>query len=521
MKQKIIKILNILKKFTLNDLSLYLETDIENIEEYIKILISEGQIKQISSTEYVYIINKEAKLERKLNQKTIERMLNFESDANEIFNLENFREFPAEKVFTRKSDLDYYKKCDERMKKLLIKNIVLFNLAGDMEYTSLKKYLKMISDKYPEYKMNAQWYRIKYKRYLEEGLPGLYHNKFSTIDNEVYEEFKNIYLNSNKFSLEESYEILLKKGYDANEIPTYHAFRHRLNKEYSKDAIKKMRTHNKKIADSTEVEFLKIHKKRKNPNTIPFKIAANDYYQAIKDNQIESAKTRIQSIKKLIDYFKDIQLGDITKDKIIKFKDVLLDKGVDFNSVKYLMSLLFTILQVNGIDIDYDIYYELKHTYKIYNFDEIRDIVLQDTPKAWIIVLGLRLSELKALKYEDIDFENNIVTVKRRNEFGNIKEYSTQKFVRDIKVPQFLLKRILPVKQGYIFGDINISEYESCIYTHIKLLQMQNISLNLISKQMGYKNINTFYQIFHNLFPKTFEKDFNILKPLNLGELAC
>ena len=37
---------------------------------------------------------------------------------NEIFNLENYKYFPAETVFKRKTDLDYYNKCDERTKNL-------------------------------------------------------------------------------------------------------------------------------------------------------------------------------------------------------------------------------------------------------------------------------------------------------------------------------------------------------------------------------------------------------------------
>ena len=103
MEQQITKILNILKKFRLDEVATYLECEIEEIKPHIDNLIDGGYVKQISSNEFVYVINKDSDFQRKINQKTIEVNVGFNMKENEIFNLENYRDFPAEKVFKRKN----------------------------------------------------------------------------------------------------------------------------------------------------------------------------------------------------------------------------------------------------------------------------------------------------------------------------------------------------------------------------------------------------------------------------------
>ena len=160
--------MNILKRFSLEDLSTYMECDTSELIPYVDKLIKEEVVHKISNDEYLYEKTKSSKIKRKLNTKQVKVETNFKLSENQLFNLEKFREFPAEQVFTKKRDLDYYNKCDEKMKKLLIKHIVLFNLVGDMSQAEAKIYLGRIAKDFPEYKMNAQWYKIKYKRYLEE-----------------------------------------------------------------------------------------------------------------------------------------------------------------------------------------------------------------------------------------------------------------------------------------------------------------------------------------------------------------
>ena len=157
MEAKILKIMNILKRFSLEDLSTYMECDTSELIPYIDKFVREEVVHKISNDEYLYEKTKSAKIKRKLNTKHVKVETNFTLSENQLFDLEKFRDFPAEQVFTKKRDLDYYNNCDEKMKKLLIKHIVLFNLAGDMSFSEAAIFLGRISKEFPEYKMNAQW----------------------------------------------------------------------------------------------------------------------------------------------------------------------------------------------------------------------------------------------------------------------------------------------------------------------------------------------------------------------------
>ncbi len=520
MEQRITKILNILKKFQINEIATYLECEESEIKPYINNLISEGFVKKISESEYVYIINKDSDFQRKINQKTIEVSVGFNMKKNEIFNLENYKDFPAETVFKRKTDLDYYNKCDERTKKLIIKHIVLFNIAGNMPFGALKQYLKKISEKYPEYTMNAQWYRRKYNRYLKEGLAGLYYNKISTIDSKTYNEFKKLYLNPCGYTQEQCYNmLLLKSGYKEGDIPTLPTFVHRLKHEYTPDAIKKMRSYKIKPPTSADVEYLKIHKKRKRPSEVYFEKAANDYIQSLIENQIGVSKTIKLNIKRIIAHFRGIKLGDIVKEKVLEFREKLLSEGTTINTVKNLIGTLFTILKASGIEVEYEIHEYLKKSNKVFSIEDITTIISShNTPETFIIALGLRLGELQALKYEDFDFENKLVTIKRRNECGRIKEFKHAKYIRQCRVPQIILNQIDKNKKGFIFGKITMPTYESCLYAYIMLMQKQHVPMNIIASSMGHTSVSSFYQIYYHLFPKHLEENFDIFKNLKLEE---
>ena len=510
MEQKILKIMNILKRFSIDDLAGYMECDTSELIPYIDELIKDEVVHRISNDEYLYEKTKSSKIKRKLNTKHVRVETNFKLSENQLFDLEKFRDFPAEEVFTKKRDLDYYNKCDEKMKKLLIKHVVLFNLAGDMTFSEAAVFLGRISKEYPEYKMNAQWYRIKYKRYIAEGLPGLYQCKLCTIDNKVYEEFKKIYLSPKQYTQEQAYELLKMKGYESDAIPTLPTFMHRLKQEYSREAIKKIRT------PITQDSSAKTTQKRKpKPQNMLFEDAANKYWKMIKDNNVsyKVANDKKRNIEKLKEYFKGYKLRDIIQEEIIKFRTHLTSKGVCFATVKALTGLLLIILKMCGFCSGYDIYENLTQSAEIYPLETVKSLIQEDGAESWVIAMGLKLGELQAIQYEDINFEKETLSINRRYMHGKLVQFKRLQ-IKEIKIPHYLINKIDRNKTGFIFGQIQMPNYESCLYAHIMLLQSQHVPINLIAKEMGYDSIHTFYRQFHHLFPQKLEDDFDILKPL-------
>ena len=127
--------------------------------------------------------------------------------------------------------------------------------------------------------------------------------------------------------------------------------------------------------------------------------------------------------------------------------------------------------------------------------------------------MGLKLSELQAIQYEDINFEKETLSINKRYMHGKLVQFKHLQ-IKEIKMPHYLINKIDKNKIGFIFGQIQMPNYESCLYAHIMLLQSQNVPINLIAKEMGYNSIHTFYRQFHHLFPQKLDEDFDILKPL-------
>ena len=84
---------------------------------------------------------------------------------------------------------------------------------------------------------------------------------------------------------------------------------------------------------------------------------------------------------------------------------------------------------------------------------------------------------------------NNTINIAKAIIKYNIKS------VKSVKIPELLLKNIDKNKTGLIFGQIAMPTYESCLCTHIKLLQDQSVPFHLITKEMRYTNLNTFYSL--------------------------
>lgn len=53
--------------------------------------------------------------------------------------------------------------------------------------------------------------------------------------------------------------------------------------------------------------------------------------------------------------------------------------------------MLFTILKASGIKIDFEIYQDLNHSSKIYTQEEVKKIILNDSPEALVVALGLKM----------------------------------------------------------------------------------------------------------------------------------
>lgn len=154
-------------------------------------------------------------------------------------------------------------------------------------------------------------------------------------------------------------------------------------------------------------------------------------------------------------YFENIEMVEIDADALQLFLNALAEKNLSTNTIKLVWRLIKSMMKENRLDINWnDI--SIPHTHEkrvdAFSLKEQRQIenklnVSQKPKHIGVLIalyMGLRLGETLSLKWEDIDFENKIVSIKRSVYTKNGKlTYSTPKTLSSIRViplPAFLEK---------------------------------------------------------------------------------
>lgn len=89
--------------------------------------------------------------------------------------------------------------------------------------------------------------------------------------------------------------------------------------------------------------------------------------------------------------------------------------------------------------------------------------------------------------------------------------------IRRVKIPSLLFSKLDPNGKGPIFKEVNIQNYEQLIYTHIMLMNLNSVQMNIIAKNMGY-SVHTFYNLYSKALPQELDKNFDIFKGVFNGK---
>ncbi|MGN1258831.1 MAG: tyrosine-type recombinase/integrase [Christensenellales bacterium] len=159
-------------------------------------------------------------------------------------------------------------------------------------------------------------------------------------------------------------------------------------------------------------------------------------------------------------YFDNLNIEDLNEDVLQDSLIFLANKKLSTNTIKLIWRLVKSLIKENKIKINLEnIIIPKTHEKQVDAFTKHEQKQIEDklnisrSPKhigiLLALYLGLRLGETLALKWEDIDFSNKVINIKRTVyvEKRNLK-YSTPKTkssIRTIPLPQFLeviLKKI-------------------------------------------------------------------------------
>ena len=514
MKQKMLKLIKILNQFTIDDTL----TMSEFSENEAKKLLTEfediGIIKKISQDEYLYIpeVNK-SPIKTKDTITTAEEMQTTEIKTKTLPVVDT--------LFTKAGEQQVYDNAPKYAKKSLVKYYTILKMVGGLKGNNLEAFLKQLGAEHPEYKISLSTYHRIKTRYLFGGLQALIprysEGMKSTIPDDMYEEFKKIYLRPSKYSFNECVRRLQTK-YDRDIIPGYMCFRRRINKEFSPEFISKMRTMSDRLPDLDFIEEQAKKKEDKNTKYEYFVDGTRDYMGYLKNkSDKESALMKSAINNHLMPFFKNYKFSEISQDLILSFQNKKIEEGYAVGSIRRFMSVLSNIYYKhsnckNNIQFSSHNNLILSTENPILSDEDINQIIKTKSPELWILCHGIAPAELAGLEYSDINYNDQTVNINKVFYNGGLQKHRKNYKIRKLKLHPLIYNHLEKKSSGRIFVNIHIDNYDILLNTHVKLLLEQNYPINLIYKNLGYHCLNDFENRFNFLLPHSIKENFNILQ---------
>lgn len=283
----------------------------------------------------------------------------------------------------------------------------------------------------------------------------------------------------------------------------------------------------------------------------------------LKERSIMTKRTLIET--KILPYFGDKQMNEITAVDIIKWQNALLNQEYKPTYLRMIQN------QLTALFNHAERFYDLKDNpckkvdkmgranAKGLNFwtkDEFEVFIqcFTEEEEMYRIIflmlfwLGCRVGELLALISEDIDFENGAVSISktyfRRNKTDYITAPKTESSNRKITIPQFLLEeikqfldrqyelmpeeRIFPItdraiqkkmKQKTEQAKLKPIRVHDLRHSHIALLIENGMQPLVIAQRVGHDSVNTTMNIYGHLYPNKQKQVADLLNAEATGKM--
>lgn len=511
MKQKMLKLIKILNKFTTDDILTMGEFE----ETQAKIILKEFEelkyIKLIAPNEFVYIpvptntINDDLPVSNKVYER---------KQKNEIKPIVNT-------LFTKAGEQQVFDNAPKYAKRSLIKYYTVLKLAGSFKGNNLETFLKQLSEQHPEYKMSVStFHRIKQKYYkggLKELIPRYAEGGKSSITDDMYIAFKNMYLKPSHYSLKECVNRL-KLQFNEDLIPSYMCFKRRIYKDFSPEVIDKMRSMSEALPDLNLIEDIANKKIDNNRKYEYFIDAAREFISNMQAEKGKEAASRKSAINNhLIPFFKNYKFSEINQTLICNFQNKKMSEGYSIGSIKRYLGTLSCIYYKHS-DCIKDLRFSshnnliLATENPVLSDAEIINIIKNKSAELWILCLGITPAELAGIEGTDINYENKTINISKVFYNGGLQKHRKNYKIRTLKLHPLIYNSLNNNYNGRIMPNVDINNFDVLLNTHVKLLLEQNVPLNIIYKNLGYQCLNDFENRFNFLLPNSIKENFNILQ---------
>ncbi len=319
----------------------------------------------------------------------------------------------------------------------------------------------------------------------------------------------------------------------------------------------------KKDAQQWEREFLQRQSASMDMKFASFvEVYFEDKAPRLKERSIMTKRILFET--KIIPYFGEKQMNEITPVDIIKWQNALLNQDYKPTYLRMIQN------QVTALFNHAERFYQLKENpckkvdkmgranAKELNFwtkDEYEQFIQGFTEEEemyriifqMLFWLGCRVGELLALTSEDIDFENGTVSISKTYYRGNQTDYitppKTESSNRKITIPKFLQEelknfldrqygltpeeRIFPItdraiqkkmKQKTELAKLKPIRVHDLRHSHIALLIEKGMQPLVIAQRVGHDSVNTTMNIYGHLYPNKQKQVADMLNAETTGE---
>jgi integrase/Fe-S cluster biosynthesis and repair protein YggX len=462
-------------------------------------------INKISKEEYIYFPNK--KTERQTSSRLHTLNIEKRKDLTDINTL-----------FSKNEEQEAYENATPKTKRRIVKYYTILKIASQFDNRCIDAFLKQFSKEHPEYKISpSTFYRIRQK-YAQYGIRGLIPKYVSgaksAVLQEMYDEFKNLYLKPNAPSVNECVRQLAKT-HDEMSVPSAQCFRRLLHKEFTPKLVAQMREKSYRLPDLnfSQEDKLKIDE-ISNKSYENFIDGAKEYLKYLaKLRRTQDIQVKINAIRShIIPFFKNYKFIEITQDVVFSFQNKKISEGY---SRKYLIIFskeLEIIIKKYSDKNKFNLNFSTPQKYKehpILTKDEINKIIEKYSQQLWILCLGITPMELYNLNYSDINYDEQTVLI-RSLKYTIYNHHHKENLDRILYIPDILFNKIPKHQKGQVFLKVNVPNYDTLTNTHVYLSVKHNIPLNVISKNIGYTCCDDFLNRFDFALSHDFTHKINI-----------
>lgn len=300
------------------------------------------------------------------------------------------------------------------------------------------------------------------------------------------------------------------------------------------------------------------------------KSVCKEYLEWYKPRRKASSYRKAESLidVRLLPYFKNKRIKDITKRDIVLMQNKMLDK-YSISGAKRTHTMLSTILNF-AIKMEYltvnvardvgNIQAAQPKQINYWTLNEFKSFISHVDNlmhKAFFMCLffgGFRKGEILAINWKDVDFDNNKIDINKSASRNAVTTPKNESSVRVVKMPNHTMNllrqlklQVNPKDDYFVFGEFYRHMHETTIdrwydkyieksgmtrirlhdfrHSHATYLINNNHDIQIVSKRLGHKDVSTTYDIYAHLYPnkeddavKQMEDDFqtaDIIKLIN------